>query len=218
MKVLEKQGGVPMSNEETILRELKQCYYSEGEELTYKKDKFLMEMLVARIAGLFDEKDPIFWAGHEKSINIWAATPVKSPITSRLWELFGPSDAKFIFLTAEKAVYINVVRLLEEENRLCYEVKEIHSILCGYYWTKKEDEVNRRAVRIVTEEHSEFHPSVTISNTSYNELVDKINSGSMSPIKEKVIILEDTDSIKKYHAASIRRKSSQTEGNQIYFV
>ena len=40
----------------------------------------------------------------------------------------------------------------------------------------------------------------------------------MSPIKEKVIILEDTDSIKKYHAASIRRKSSQTEGNQIYFV
>lgn len=69
--MLEKQGGVPMSNEETILRELKQCYYSEGEELTYKKDKFLMEMLVARIAGLFDEKDPIFWAGHEKSINIW---------------------------------------------------------------------------------------------------------------------------------------------------
>lgn len=58
--MLEKQGGVPMSNEETILRELKQCYYSEGEELTYKKDKFLMEMLVARIAGLFDEKDPIF--------------------------------------------------------------------------------------------------------------------------------------------------------------
>ena len=54
--MLEKQGGVPMSNEETILRELKQCYYSEGEELTYKKDKFLMEMLVARIAGLFDEK------------------------------------------------------------------------------------------------------------------------------------------------------------------
>lgn len=49
-----------MSNEETILRELKQCYYSEGEELTYKKDKFLMEMLVARIADLFDEKDPIF--------------------------------------------------------------------------------------------------------------------------------------------------------------
>ena len=207
-----------MSNEETILRELKQCYYSEGEELTYKKDKFLMEMLVARIAGLFDEKDPIFWAGHEKSINIWVATPVKSPTTSRLWELFGPSDAKFIFLTAEKAVYINVVRLLEEENRLCYEAKEIHSILCGYYWTKKEDEVNRRAVRIVTEEYSEFHPSVTISNTSYNELVDKISSGSMSPIKEKVIILEDTDSIKKYHAASIRRKSSQTEGNQIYFV
>jgi hypothetical protein len=177
-----------------------------------------MEMLVARIAGLFDEKDPIFWAGHEKSINIWAATPVKSPTTSRLWELFGPSDTKFIFLTAEKAVYINVVRLLEEENRLCYEAKEIHSILCGYYWTKKEDEFNRRAVRIVTEEHSEFHPSVTISNTSYNELVDKISSGSMSPIKQKVIILEDTDSIKKYHAASIRRKSSQTEGNQIYFV
>ena len=206
--MLEKQGGVPMSNEETILRELKQCYYSEGEELTYKKDKFLMEMLVARIAGLFDEKDPVFWAGHEKSINIWAATPVKSPTTLRLWELFGPSDAKFIFLTAEKAVYINVVRLLEEENQLCYEAKEIHSILCGYYWTKKKDEISRRAVRIVAEEHSDFHASVTISNASYTDLVDKIQTGPVSPIQEKVIILEDTDSIKKYHATSIRRKSS----------
>lgn len=196
-----------MLNEEIILQELQKCYFHEGEEEIAEKTNFLMENLVKKIAPLFENEDQIFWCGHEKNVNIWAATPVKSPVSLQLWDLFGASDAKFIFLTNQKAVYINVMRMLEEGNLNCYSANEVHSILGGYYWTKKKDEISSRAVRIVAEEHSDFHASVNISNNSYNDLVEKVQKAPEGPIKEKIIILDDTDSIKKYHSTASQRRS-----------
>ena len=94
-----------MVNEETIIQELKKCYYREDEEETAEKERFLREAIVVKVADLFGEKEKIFWCGHEKNLNIWAATPVKSPASLKLFELFGPSDARFIFLTEKQAVY-----------------------------------------------------------------------------------------------------------------
>lgn len=197
-----------MVNEETIIQELKKCYYREDEEETAEKERFLREAIVMKVADLFGEKEKIFWCGHEKNLNIWAATPVKSPASLKLFELFGPSDARFIFLTEKQAVYIHIMRLLEEAHRSCYKVAAIHSILCGYYWTRKRGEFSSRAVRIIVEGQSDFHASVTLSDASYHELVGKIQTRSACPLTEKVILLDDSDSIKRYYSRSIRRKSS----------
>lgn len=202
-----------MLNEEMILREAKKCFYRDGEEETFEKNEFLMENIVAKVAGLFESDDKIFWCGHEKNVNIWAATPVKSPASIKLWDLFGPSDAKLIFLMDKRAVYINVMRMLEEDSLTWFDASEIQSIICGYYWTRKRDEISSRAVRIVTEEQSEFYISVNISNNSYNALLKEIHEGSESPIKEKIIVLDDSDSIKKYHSTSIHRRKSWSKTN-----
>lgn len=196
-----------MLNEEIILQEMKKCYYGKGEVETAEKNDFLKNALVAKIRQLFNSDEEIFWCGHEKTVNIWAATPVKSPNSIKLWELFGPSDAKFVFLSDSKAVYINIMRMLEENNQTCYEEKAIEFILCGYYWTKKKDEICSRAVRIVAKDPHAVPVSVNISNGSYADLLEKIQKKSESDINKKIIILDDSDSIKKYHSTRARRKS-----------